>query len=290
MDLYDDLDTKQRAGQIDGWSSGIKLMQTQMAIKKPAVPTPTRKDFFKRSTVHFLIYKLTNNNLTSNTFHTEPTKMKVLTPVMQLKSKRDAESDDIFSTLPNHKPKLQTGATTTTITTSASVLHTTPLTPSSKVFNDYDWDVVDEYDPLWPNEYEKLVKERREKDGTNDKRAEKRSDTERPHGFNERKRRNNRFEHDASPNTAGKNKFSGFGGRPDEEDAYERSSPPSGSAQGPRTGGAAIAPPPSLQESTPIIPAFANLGAAAAKDAAYGANSVAAKIMAKYGFKVFHTY
>lgn len=50
MDLYDDLDTKQRAGQIDGWSSGIKLMQTQMALKK-SVPTPARKDYFKRSTV-----------------------------------------------------------------------------------------------------------------------------------------------------------------------------------------------------------------------------------------------
>lgn len=35
MDLYDDLDTKQRAGQIDGWSSGVKLLQTQLALKKP---------------------------------------------------------------------------------------------------------------------------------------------------------------------------------------------------------------------------------------------------------------
>lgn len=51
MDLYDDLDTKQRAGQIDGWSSGIKLMQTQMALKKAVIPTPARKDFLKRSTV-----------------------------------------------------------------------------------------------------------------------------------------------------------------------------------------------------------------------------------------------
>lgn len=207
---------------------------------------------------------------------------------MQLKSKREADSDDIFSNIPHHKPKLQSGATTTTtVISTASVLHTTSLTPSSKVFNDYDWDVVDEYDPLWPNEYEKLVKDRRDKDGSNEKRGDKRGDGERQHGFNDRKRRNTRFEHDASPNAAGKNKYSGFGGRPDEEDAYERSSPPASSSQGPRTGGAAIAPPPSLQESTPIIPAFANL-TAAGKDAAYGANSVAAKIMAKYGFKVRH--
>ena len=49
MDLYDDLDTKQRAGQIDGWSSGIKLLQTQLALKN--ISTPIRKDIPKRSTV-----------------------------------------------------------------------------------------------------------------------------------------------------------------------------------------------------------------------------------------------
>lgn len=52
MDLYDDLDTKQRAGQIDGWSSGIKLLQSQLALKKTAVPPQTRKDHVKRSTVN----------------------------------------------------------------------------------------------------------------------------------------------------------------------------------------------------------------------------------------------
>lgn len=44
MDLYDDLDTKQRAGQIDGWSSGIKLLQTQLALKKAVVPPPIKKE------------------------------------------------------------------------------------------------------------------------------------------------------------------------------------------------------------------------------------------------------
>lgn len=213
---------------------------------------------------------------------------------MQLKSKqRDAEGDDIFSPMPSYnRTKFHPNATTTTITSTAPILHTTNLTPSSKVFNDYDWDVVDEYDPLWPNEYEKLAKARWDKDSGGDKRNDKRNDSDRHHGgFNDRKRRNTRFEqHDASPNTGGKNKFSGFGGRPDEEDAYERSSPPSGSdRQTPRSGGAAIAPPLSLQESTPIIPAFANLAAAGKDAAAYGSNSVAAKIMAKYGFKVFVT-
>lgn len=235
--------------------------------------------------------------------------MQVMTPVMQLKSKqRDADGDDIFSQTTSatsyNRPKFHPNATTTTITSSAPILHTTNLTPSSKVFNDYDWDVVDEYDPLWPNEYEKLVKERRDKDSGSDAKqrtGDKRNEPERYHGGfgSDRKRRNTRFEHDASPSAASsssstttKSKYSGFGGRPDEEEAYERSSPPSGSdRQGPRSGGAAIAPPPSLQESTPIIPAFANLMAAGGKDAAaYGSNSVAAKIMAKYGFKVRSSY
>lgn len=50
MDLYDDLDTKQRAGQIDGWSSGIKMLQTQLAIKK-ATLLPPKKELPKKPAV-----------------------------------------------------------------------------------------------------------------------------------------------------------------------------------------------------------------------------------------------
>lgn len=46
MDLYDDLDAKQR---IDGWSPGLKLMQTQMALKKAIVPPPAKKELPKRT-------------------------------------------------------------------------------------------------------------------------------------------------------------------------------------------------------------------------------------------------
>lgn len=56
-------------------------------------------------------------------------------------------------------------------------------------------------------------------------------------------------------------------------DDFKKSSPPQ------RGVGAAIAPPPSLQESTPIIP-IQNSGGPNALG-----GSVAAKIMAKYGFK-----
>lgn len=38
MDLYDDIDTKPKTSQIDGWSSGIKMLQTQLAIKKAQLP------------------------------------------------------------------------------------------------------------------------------------------------------------------------------------------------------------------------------------------------------------
>lgn len=158
------------------------------------------------------------------------------------------------------------------------------VTPSSKVFNDYNWDVVDEYDPLWPNEYEKLIVERRDKDleKQRERNALNRDDRN-------NKRKNSRFnENDSPPPTpqATKNKFSGFGGRADEEDSYDRSPPTAATT---RTG-AAIAPPLSLQESIPIIPPFSQdgkaLGMSANVSVPYGSSSVAAKIMAKYGFKV----
>lgn len=54
MDLYDDLDAKQR---IDGWSPGLKLMQTQMALKKANVPPPVKKELPKRAAPVSLLRK-----------------------------------------------------------------------------------------------------------------------------------------------------------------------------------------------------------------------------------------
>lgn len=140
-------------------------------------------------------------------------------------------------------------------------------TPSSKVFNDYNWDVIDEYDPLWPNEYDKL-KEKREK-----------LDKERDYIREDRKRRSGKYDNDASPPPA--KLLSGFGGRPDDDDYVK-----SPAITHNRTGGAKIAPPASLQESTAIIPSFATDSKGINLSNAYGSGSVAAKIMAKYGFKV----
>lgn len=225
MDLYDDLDTKQRP---DGWSQSYQMLQTQLALKKATAKPPIQRAPQKR--------------------------VSMLTPVMALKSKKD--DVDIF------KPALKSHSTTII------------STPSNKVFNEYDWNVVDEYDPIWPNEYEKLVKEKRDKE------------SEKSRGRSSRKSSNMRFENDSPPT-----KFSsGFGGRPndDEETMYGNRSPPSGSQS--RSGGAAIAPPPSLQDSTPILPTMAftsNSEKLSTNNVTggYGSGSVAAKIMAKYGFK-----
>lgn len=180
---------------------------------------------------------------------------------MLLKSKRpNNDANEIFKSNANdihiHKSIQKTQTT-----------YTTPqITPANRAVDDYDWDVVDEYNPLWPNEYEKLVKDRRERD------AERTRDRDR--NREDRKRRNTRYNDTDSPQS---NKYSGFGGRSDDIDNYNKSPPSTQS----RSGGAAIAPPLSLQESTPIIPAFQSNNITVP----YGSSSVAAKIMAKYGFK-----
>lgn len=163
---------------------------------------------------------------------------------------RPNDSDDLFKS--NDITKSAAQKKQTTITTQA-------LAPPNKAANDYDWDVIDEYNPLWPNEYDKIVKERRE-----------RRDNERKRRHNNRNEQNR----DSPPQ-----KYSGFAGRSEDVDDYNKKSPPPPSQS--RGSGAAIAPPPSLQESTPIIPALQNANV----PSSYGGGSVAAKIMAKYGFK-----
>lgn len=188
----------------------------------------------------------------------------MLAPVMILKSKRQNETtgDDMFRPEP------------TTLKVKKTINHT-PITPApNKAINEYDWDVVDEYDPMWPNEYDKIIKERRE-------REQEKCRNERERNRDDRKRRNSRFNGGESPPP----KFSGFGGRPDEADDYDKSPPKASSSSGSRYGGAAIAPPPSLQESTPIIPTNNEIKLPTSVVVPYGSSSVAAKIMAKYGFK-----
>lgn len=51
MDLYDDLDTKQRAGQIDGWSQSYQMLQTQLALKKATAKPNVQRAPQKRVSV-----------------------------------------------------------------------------------------------------------------------------------------------------------------------------------------------------------------------------------------------
>lgn len=227
MDLYDDLDTKQRAGQIDGWSSGIKMLQTQLAIKKATNPQPKKEQ-----------------------------KKPLLTPIISLRPKKPPE-DDIFTPIKNEPRPMKT-------------MIAQPLAPviENNKSNDYEWDVVDEYDPFWPNEYEKIIKEKRERD--KERRDERRK--RRSGGGNSSGGGGENIRKEASP------KYSGFSSRHNEEDTYIRSPPSSGG--GGASKGAAIAPPPSLQEIS-----LTNGDGTTAVTIPYTTNSVAAKIMAKYGFK-----
>ncbi|XP_045781016.1 splicing factor 45 [Maniola jurtina] len=220
MSLYDDLDTiKARTTEkVAGWSSGIKLLQSQLQLKKAAVTQPKR-EALRRSN-------------------------QVLTPVIDLKSKQKDEDE------PNSdSPKIQPN----TLTASLNV-------------RDFDWNVANEYDPMWPNDYEKVAKEMQAKrlnlDGNE---RNDRADRKRKSRFGD--------EEDVTPEKTL------VPMQPEEEEAEEISK---------RATGVAIAPPPSLTMESlspppPAVPAASpspgfSIGG-------YGASSVAAKIMAKYGFK-----
>ncbi|XP_012538792.1 splicing factor 45 [Monomorium pharaonis] len=213
MSLYDDFDKHRTTEKVAGWSSGIKLLQSQLQLKKAATTQPKREQYRKATAV--------------------------LAPVIDLKSKtnRDVDRED-------------DNAQNNSLTGSVS---------SIGVGGEFDWNVVNEYDPMWPNEYEKVVKELRDiRDREHDQETEMRK----------RRRDSTRFE-DTQPASGNSTMI------PPERD--EERTPTSRGV----VGGAAIAPPPSLQESTELPPPpprqQSNLG--------YSTSSVAAKIMAKYGFK-----
>lgn len=219
MSLYDDLDTiKARTTEkVAGWSSGIKLLQSQLQLKKAAVTQPKR-EALRRSTQ--------------------------LTPVIDLKSK---QKDDEESN--SNSPKGQGKS----------------LAASLNV-RDFDWNVANEYDPMWPNDYEKVAKEIQSKrlqlDGDRGDRSER--------------KRKSRFGDDEEiiPEKTL------VAMQPEEEEAEEISK---------RSAGAAIAPPPSLTAETPSPPprppSTLTPPPSGFSIGGYGASSVAAKIMAKYGFK-----
>ncbi|KAH0954499.1 hypothetical protein HN011_011732 [Eciton burchellii] len=213
MSLYDDFDKHRTSEKVAGWSSGIKLLQSQLQLKKAATTQPKREQYRKTTAV--------------------------LAPVIDLKSKNNRDVDREEESIHNN----------TLSATNVNALGA----------SEFDWNVVNEYDPMWPNEYEKVVKELRDmRDREHDQETEMRK----------RRRDTTRFE-DTQVTSSNSTMI------PPERD--EERTPSSRGI----IGGAAIAPPPSLQESSELPPPpprqSPNLG--------YATSSVAAKIMAKYGFK-----
>lgn len=219
MSLYDDLDTK----QVSDWSSGISklLPQPQLNLKNKIQPLKKQVKsfilFYRRISQSFFLFQL-------------------LTPTVSLKPKVIDES----------KPKEVIKPRIIQHQAIAPITSTTTLNEWEEFLS-----IEDEYNPAIPNEYEKIVKERRERNKKEDNRKRHRS---------------------PSPTF---NRKSGFGGRQPSSDDEENFRP----AMASNRMGTAIAPPKSLQESSPIVDArIPNINS-------YGASAVAAKIMAKYGFK-----
>ncbi|CAH0557080.1 unnamed protein product [Brassicogethes aeneus] len=260
MSLYDDLDVKTRGSEnVQGWSSGIKLLQSQLQLKKATVTQPKRDAARKAS----------------------------LAPVIDLKAKQRDEEELFSPAFPQIVKPSKVEPVWPIISQTQTVTHVSH--PASTYGSEYDWNVVDEYDPLWPNEYEKVVKDMRDKrDKDRDKRDKDRDrdrdrDTEKEEKRKEKKRKsrfNDPAEETSPPPTVQMTQpaiGSGFAGRwADEEDMEPIQKQPRPS------GGAAIAPPPSLQEPLEPVPLFPNKPQ---PSTSYGASSIAAKIMAKYGFK-----
>uniref|UniRef100_A0A1E1X613 Splicing factor 45 n=1 Tax=Amblyomma aureolatum TaxID=187763 RepID=A0A1E1X613_9ACAR len=207
MSLYDGLGLeskdkghKDQKPDLTGWSSGIKLLQSQLQLKKAAMTQP-RRDVGRKGGA-------------------------IMAPVMDLKSRRDE---------PDEMPP------------PPAIFSQAREGPNTASLLGGDWDVRLEYDPLWPNDYEKLTKERRERKEKEDRKHD------------DRKRRE----------------------KSDRDRDKER--PPADDASPPRTPrgstGAAIAPPPSLVQDA------GGRDEPPSPRAGLGSGSVAQRIMARYGYK-----
>jgi len=255
MSLYDDeddiIDKAKDTKVAAGWSQGIKLMQSQLQLKKTN-KTPKGRDIPRSKTA-------------------------VLAPVMDLKKSaskgNDKSADDIFES----KYAFTADKPFQSFRSSDNSL--IPLDPNVKLER--------EYDPLWPNDYEKVVKEMRDKKRSDNNGVESRGSEEHEDSPPEKKRRylvNNRDKARERFNASDQGtNFEGFagGGRPASPEE-ERPGLDSRPRRNPGSGGAAIAPPPSLTESSVSPPPETLAPVKPNKQTGLG---IAAKIMAKYGYK-----
>ena len=246
MSLYDDLPDDNSVGElmkkrisadVAAWGSGIKMLQSQMLVRKAG-----------------LTGKLKDNS-----------RKTVISPVVDLNTKKDdhiiEKSGSTIFTPGGGKGRNKENRA---------------QTAKNALDADPDWAAIgNEYDPLYPNDYEKVIKE-----------IKRKRDQEEKQKKAEAKARLLREKYgDGQPA-----QVSGFSKRPDDETSEETEKPAS------KRTGAAIAPPPSLDgpvdpppnefpppSSSPPLnivmpdkPSFSIPGV--------GGN-VAAKIMAKYGYK-----
>ncbi|XP_053672917.1 splicing factor 45 [Anopheles nili] len=277
MALYDDLDTKHGPDKVAGWSSGLKLFQPQLQVKKVNQPAITPKAILRKPG------------------------SKILTPVV-LKARKEVLSEQPLPFVAGSSGIIGGGIPGSAVNEAVAIvkptkapitvntINPTPNTVSATVTDDYNWDVIDEYDPIWPNEYDKLVKDRKTKEPpikplqsgfSRNRREYKRSFGMRSNNNNNNNSSAASSHHSNQPDEEGPSakKFSGFAGRPSSDDEEEFRPGQS------RPSGAAIAPPPSLQEPSASVTLPMEGGSKVSQLAAYGGSSVAAKIMAKYGFK-----
>jgi len=193
MSLYDDEDLGAPLPEVaKGWSTGIKMMQSHLQAKKltPTSMGPPKSGFKDPITKH-------------RTFSAP-----VLAPVIDLKSKKHIVDDPLTKSESRGSSKRNSA------------------TPGIQSFNEPSFEVTNEYDPRWPNEYHKVTLEMRG-DKNKDEDSEFSDSKKRKYTEDGRAKARERFSRDesggggrdpdeqlAAPPTPG-----GFGRRP--KDDYE---------------------------------------------------------------------
>eukprot|EP00096_Caligus_rogercresseyi_P010491 TRINITY_DN3843_c0_g1_i3.p1 TRINITY_DN3843_c0_g1~~TRINITY_DN3843_c0_g1_i3.p1 ORF type:complete len:418 (-),score=134.48 TRINITY_DN3843_c0_g1_i3:874-2127(-) len=251
MSLYDDEEVGLTdSGEAVGWSRVVSKAPTptlssapppilkNKSLKPVVIPSPLNQSSSKRSG-------------------------STLAPVINLQSNRGNKAPLPEASTPSSYYSLEKS--------SRGDKSLIPLTDPS-------WTPVNEYDPLWPNDYEKVISDIRDmKRQSQDDGAEQKK---RRYTESSRDRARERFNQtNLSPSSSGFSRRRHSDDEEDDERRNNRRRRDRRSNPGPSSGGAAIAPPPSLTEtSNPGGNTVDKGGGMAGLD-------VAAKIMAKYGYK-----
>jgi len=264
MNLYDDDDEAVRptTNVAAGWAQGVRASQ-QLQPKKGAGPSPQ---------VVTPSSKPRSLNSSETPSRGKSSISNVVAPVKDFKKQKTGnENDDAGPKFSFNPAKAFRG---------------------SDALIPLEVPIEREYDPMWPNDYETVVKEVREVKNRS-KAISEIAAVNRALGLEvadpEEKRKKylaenkraaqNRFSGGGSEQMSGvpAKGFSGFGGRQDDDEDERRVG--GGQRSG---GGAAIAPPPSLTEGSASPPPISISGMNKAAKPGLG---IAAKIMAKYGYR-----